>query len=211
VTGTDFFAAHLERVPVVAILRGHPPNRTVELCRSAWDAGIELVEVTVESPAALPSLEAAATAARARGTFVGAGTVTTAEQVVTVTRAGARFLVSPGLHRGVVAAAATAGVPYLPGVATATEIATALEHGLAWLKVFPAAQLGPGWIRAQLGPFPQARFVATGGISAGNAGDFLAAGCRAVAIGSALDTETIRSLTGSRGGPAHARSPRTAP
>lgn len=192
----DFFADHLHRVPAVAILRGHSPERTAELAETAWEAGIELVEVTVETATSYASLESAIAAASGRGTFVGAGTVTTADQVRRVTRMGAAFLVSPGLHPAVVAQAAEDGIPYLPGVATATEIAAALERGLSWLKAFPAAQLGPDWIRAQLGPFPRARFVATGGISAANAPAFLAAGCGAVAIGSALNAETIRALTG---------------
>ncbi len=201
----DFFAQHFATLPVMAILRGNNPERTVALCEAAWDAGVGLVEATVESPAAFPSLVAAIEAGRSRGAAVGAGTVTTAAQVHAVHEAGAQFLVSPGLHPAVVDAAAEVGLPYLPGVATATEIAAALERGLVWLKAFPAAQLGAGWIKAQLGPFPAPGFVATGGINADNAGDFLTAGCRGVALGSALDPDAIRRLVdGHRSGAAPA-------
>jgi 2-keto-3-deoxy-6-phosphogluconate aldolase len=71
-------------------------------------------------------------------------------------------------------------------VATASEVQRALTFGFLWLKVFPAAQLTPGWIKALLGPFPGLRFVATGGVDAHNAQEFIAAGARVVAVGSAL-------------------------
>ena len=78
----------------------------------------------------------------------------------------------------------------LPGVATPTEIQAAVAAGLTWLKAFPAAQLGTAWFTAMAGPFPQEKFVATGGMDANNAGDFLAAGVRCVAVGSALADPT---------------------
>lgn len=193
----DFFERHLGTHPVIGIFRGMSPERTVAMCERAWEFGVELVEVPVQTPDALPSLRAALEAARGAGKVVGAGTVTTAEQFRTVREAGAAFTVAPGLHTEVVTASLEAGVPHLPGVATATEIATALRHGLTWLKAFPAAQLGPGWIAAQRGPFPAVRFVATGGIDAGNAAAFFEAGCRGVAVGSALsDREALATLSG---------------
>jgi 2-dehydro-3-deoxyphosphogluconate aldolase/(4S)-4-hydroxy-2-oxoglutarate aldolase len=78
-------------------------------------------------------------------------------------------------------------MPPMPGVATASEVQLALKEGLTWLKVFPASVLGTGWIKAMHGPFPQARFVTTGGMDATNAGEFLRAGARVVAVGSALE------------------------
>ncbi|MEV7868277.1 bifunctional 4-hydroxy-2-oxoglutarate aldolase/2-dehydro-3-deoxy-phosphogluconate aldolase [Streptomyces sp. NPDC088124] len=189
-TATDvsagFFARHLSASPVMGIFRGQDPSATVELCRRAWDFGVELVEIPVQSDAALPSLRAAVEAARDHGKQVGAGTVTTVRRLRAVQEIGAAFTVAPGLHREVVDASADAGLPHLPGVATATDIATAQAAGHTWLKAFPAQQLGADWITAQLGPFPDVRFVATGGISADNAAEFLSAGCAAVAVGSAL-------------------------
>ncbi len=192
---TDFFAEHLAERPLIGIFRGASPRRTVELCRVAWDEGVPLVEVPVQSPDALPSLEAAIEAAREVGGVVGAGTVTTVEQLHVVHEIGARFVVSPGLHEPVVTEALKLGIPCLPGVASATEIAKALAVGLGWLKAFPAAQLTPAWIAAQLAPFPQAKFIATGGVDATNARAFLAAGCRAVAVGAAIaDPEELKAL-----------------
>jgi 2-dehydro-3-deoxyphosphogluconate aldolase / (4S)-4-hydroxy-2-oxoglutarate aldolase len=191
----DFFDEHLGPVPVLAIFRGYSPEDTVRACERAWDAGVRLVEVPVQTPEALPSLRAAIRAAREHGAHVGAGTVTTAEQLRKVAELGVAFTVAPGLHPEVLAGSRRLGLPHLPGVATATEIAAALADGAGWLKAFPAKQLGADWITAQLAPFPGARFVATGGIDGSNAAEFLAAGCRAVALGSALaDPETLPRL-----------------
>ncbi|WP_435122313.1 bifunctional 4-hydroxy-2-oxoglutarate aldolase/2-dehydro-3-deoxy-phosphogluconate aldolase [Amycolatopsis thermoflava] len=197
----DFFAAHLGRNPVLGIFRGLDPQQTVEMCVRAWDFGVELVEIPVQTPDAMPSLRAAVAAAAERGKSVGAGTVTTVDQLVAVREIGAEFTVAPGLHPDVVRESHRLGLPHLPGVATATEIASALALGNTWLKAFPARQLGTGWIAAQLAPFPSVRFVATGGIDAGNAADFLAAGCRGVAVGSALaDPDALAALKAVVGG-----------
>ncbi|ROS42398.1 bifunctional 4-hydroxy-2-oxoglutarate aldolase/2-dehydro-3-deoxy-phosphogluconate aldolase [Amycolatopsis thermoflava] len=197
----DFFAAHLGRTPVLGIFRGLDPQQTVEMCVRAWDFGVELVEIPVQTPDAMPSLRAAVAAAAERGKSVGAGTVTTVDQLVAVREIGAEFTVAPGLHPDVVRESHRLGLPHLPGVATATEIASALALGNTWLKAFPARQLGAGWIAAQLAPFPSVRFVATGGIDAGNAADFLAAGCRGVAVGSALaDPDALAALKAAVGG-----------
>ena len=87
----------------------------------------------------------------------------------------------------VVRASVAAGLPPLPGVATATEVQAAMALGLTWLKAFPASLLGTGGSVRWPGRSPTARFVATGGMDASNAGEFLARGVRTVAVGSALD------------------------
>jgi 2-dehydro-3-deoxyphosphogluconate aldolase/(4S)-4-hydroxy-2-oxoglutarate aldolase len=171
---------------VMAILRGMPERDTVELATRAWDLGIDLVEVPVQTPDALPSLRAAVAAGTERGRTVGAGTVITLEQVRAVAAAGVAFTVAPGLDPAVLAASTAAGLPHLPGVATPSEIQLALRHGLEWLKAFPATVLGPGWFKAMAGPFPQVNLVATGGLDAHAAPSFLDAGARVVAVGSAL-------------------------
>lgn len=171
---------------IMAILRGMPERETVELASRAWDLGIDLVEVPVQTPDALPALRAAIAAGAERGRTVGAGTVTTLEQVRAVADAGVAFTVAPGLDPAVLAASTAAGLPHLPGVATPSEIQLALRHGLEWLKAFPAAVLGEAWFKAMKGPFPQVKLVATGGMDAHVAPAFLAAGARVVAVGSAL-------------------------
>ncbi|MFF5054805.1 bifunctional 4-hydroxy-2-oxoglutarate aldolase/2-dehydro-3-deoxy-phosphogluconate aldolase [Micromonospora sp. NPDC000663] len=175
---------------VMAILRGLPVAETVRLAVRAWDLGIDVVEVPVATPDAVPALRAAVEAGAERGRIVGAGTVLDGGQVAAAADAGAAFTVAPGLDLAVADAAAARGLPHLPGVATPTEAQQALRHGLTWLKAFPAISLGPAWFRAIAGPLPQVRFVATGGLDAGNAAAFLDAGVRVAAVGSALSDPT---------------------
>ncbi|MGW5558948.1 bifunctional 4-hydroxy-2-oxoglutarate aldolase/2-dehydro-3-deoxy-phosphogluconate aldolase [Micromonospora sp. NPDC003944] len=175
---------------VMAILRGLPVAETVRLAERAWDLGIDVVEVPVATADAVPALRAAVQAGAERDRIVGAGTVLDVDQVAAAADAGARFTVAPGLDLAVADAAAARGLPHLPGVATPTEAQQALRHGLTWLKAFPAISLGPAWFTAVAGPLPQLRFVATGGLDAGNADAFLQAGVRVVAVGSALADPT---------------------
>lgn len=175
--------------PIMAILRNMDPERSVRLARTAWQLGISLVEVPIQTPDAVPSLEAVLTAGREDGRPVGAGTVTSVDQVELCEELGAAFTVAPGLDADVLAASDRVGVPHLPGVATATEVQHAVRLGCTWVKAFPASLLGKGFFPAMAGPFPQVKFVATGGMSARNAREFLDAGVRCVAVGSALEDE----------------------
>ena len=195
------FDSYFRHAPVMAILRGLGAQRTVELCRRAWQLGIPLIEIPVQSDANLDALSEAVAEARLSGRHVGAGTITTVDLVNHAADAGAAFTVAPGLDEQVAAASARRGLPHLPGVATATEVHRALQLGLRWQKMFPAVQLGSGWITALHAPFPAARFVATGGISTGNAGEFLQAGAAAVSLGSSFADsadDAIRELASLR-------------
>ena len=171
---------------VMAILRGLSSERAVAIAEELWTGGIELIEVTIGDPRDSAVLRAVTTAAAAHGRPVGAGTVTTVEQVRAAAGAGALFTVAPGLDLSVVEASVAAGMPHLPGVATGTEVQRAVGAGCTWLKAFPAVSLGPDWFRAMRGPFPHVQFVATGGVNADNAGEFLNAGARLVGVGLAI-------------------------
>lgn len=183
---------------VMAILRGLPPDETVAIAGRLWDAGVTTLEIPIGEAAQVPSLRAAVAAGHERGLRVGAGTVITPEQVRAAADAGAQYTVAPGLDLGVLAASLTAGMPHLPGVGTAGEVQRAWLAGCRWLKAFPAAALGPTWIAALLGPFPDVRFVATGGLTVPSAPAFISAGARVVALGAALadpdQREQIRTL-----------------
>ncbi len=185
-----FFAQTFARSPLMAILRSAGTERAVRVASTAWELGLDSVEVTIQSPADVDALREVARLGRARGAVVGAGTIIAPEQVAVAVDAGAGYLVSPGLDPEVVRAAEDAGIPILPGVATPSEVQQAVALGLTWLKAFPAQWLGADWFRHIRGPFPQVRFVATGGMDAGNAGAFLDAGVRVVAVGSALEDES---------------------
>jgi 2-dehydro-3-deoxyphosphogluconate aldolase / (4S)-4-hydroxy-2-oxoglutarate aldolase len=182
----QFFTGLFAGQAVMAILRGTDPATTVTICQKAWHAGILVAEVAIETEAAEASLRAAVDLGRQQGLVVGAGTVTTCDRVQVARAAGAAFTVAPGLDAEVARASLGLGLPHLPGVATPTEIQHAVRLGFRWLKVFPARELGASWITAMSGPFPGLRLVATGGIGASNAAEFLAAGASAVAVGSSL-------------------------
>lgn len=179
-----------EGQPLMAILRGFGVERSVSLARTAWELGIDSVEVPIQSDEDVEALRAVVSAGKELGKAVGAGTVVTLEHVRQAADAGAAFTVSPGFDIDVVRTSFDAGMPPLPGVATATEVQTAQRAGLTWVKAFPASILGTSWFGAMRGPFPSMRFVATGGMDASNADEYLKAGAKVVAVGSALVDET---------------------
>ncbi len=181
---------------IMAILRGLPPEETVAVATRLWDGGVVLIEVPVGTPEAIASLRAAVEAAAVRGMRVGAGTVTTPAQVSAAAEAGAQYTVAPGLDLTVLAASLAAGLPHLPGVGTASEVQRARSAGCEWLKAFPAKTLGPEWISAMRGPFPDVRFVATGGLKVTDVKPFLDAGADMVALGAALADPDQRAALG---------------
>ena len=181
---------------IMAILRGLPPEETVAVATRLWDGGVTLLEVPIGTAEAIASLRAAVEAAAVRGLRVGAGTVTTPAQVWAAAEAGAQYTVAPGLDLTVLAASLSAGLPHLPGVGTASEVQSARSAGCQWLKAFPAKALGPDWISAMLGPFPDVRFVATGGLKVTDVKPFLDAGAHMVALGAALADPDQRAALG---------------
>jgi 2-dehydro-3-deoxyphosphogluconate aldolase / (4S)-4-hydroxy-2-oxoglutarate aldolase len=155
-------------LPVVTI---EDADTAKDLGRALSSAGANTVEITFRSEAAVGAI---ATLAEA-GFLVGAGTVRSIDQVDAAVAAGASFAVSPGLDRGVVEHCASVGLIAVPGIATASELGEALSLGISTVKLFPAEVLGGvALIRALAAPFPEARFVPTGGLSAENARDYLA-------------------------------------
>lgn len=182
-----WFETAFAGAPLMAILRGMGVERSVRLSETAWDLGIDSVEVPLQTDEDERALREVVRIGATRGKSVGAGTIITPEQVALAADAGASYLVSPGLDPVVVRAAQDAGIPILPGVATPSEVQLAVSLGLTWLKAFPATWLGSDWFAHIRGPFPQVRFVATGGLNASNVDEFLDAGVRVAAVGSALD------------------------
>ncbi len=152
----------------VAVLRAPPDLDRV--AAELVDAGVQVLEITLDTPGALDAIARW----RERATVL-AGTVRTQAEADAATEAGAAALVSPSLvliqHK----------VAHVPGAFTPTEVETAWRAGAELVKLFPAAALGPGYIRSLLTPLADVRLLVTGGITAENAGDFLDAG--AVAVG----------------------------
>jgi 2-dehydro-3-deoxyphosphogluconate aldolase / (4S)-4-hydroxy-2-oxoglutarate aldolase len=181
---------------VMAILRGLPPEETVALAEIAWGGGVDLVEVPIGQPGQEKALAAAVEAGAHRGLEVGAGTVVSGAHVRRALDAGAAYTVAPGFDEDVARASQEAGMPHLPGIATASELQRAIRAGCPWVKVFPASSLGPAWFKAMSGPFPNARFVATGGVGVDEVDDYIAAGASVVGIGQALaDPAALARLT----------------
>jgi 2-dehydro-3-deoxyphosphogluconate aldolase/(4S)-4-hydroxy-2-oxoglutarate aldolase len=188
----------LRAAPLVAILRR--PRVDIELCAGALiEAGIRFIEVTIDSPAAVPFLESAAKNFKA--TLFGAGTVTVPELAEKAIRAGAGFLVTPNFNPEVIRVARSRHVPIFAGAMTPTEIFAAYEAGAEVIKVFPAATLGSAYFKELRGPFPEIPLMATGGITVDNGPDFFAAGATALGVGSSLSLkdETPASVAACQG------------
>jgi 2-dehydro-3-deoxyphosphogluconate aldolase/(4S)-4-hydroxy-2-oxoglutarate aldolase len=162
----------LRRAPVIPVYTPATVEEAVQVANALVRGGLPVVEVTLRTPVALAAMRAMIE--RVPGIVVGAGTVLGADQLEAVQSAGAAFAVSPGATPALLAAAVERGLPFLPGVATASELMQAMEAGLDCLKFFPALQAGgPAMLQAWTGPFPQLRFCPTGGITADTAADYL--------------------------------------
>ena len=159
--------------PVIPVIVLHDVRHAVPMARALVAGGIRMLEVTLRTPQALDCMRAIAS--EVPEAVVGAGTVRSPADAEAAARAGARFAVSPGFTPAVGRACRDQGLPLLPGVATGSEIMAAQEEGHAALKFFPALQAGgAAMLKAWNGPFGDVVFCPTGGISPGNAADFLA-------------------------------------
>ncbi|GAA0241406.1 bifunctional 4-hydroxy-2-oxoglutarate aldolase/2-dehydro-3-deoxy-phosphogluconate aldolase [Cryptosporangium japonicum] len=160
----------LARIRVLPVVVIDDPRHAVPLARALADGGVPCAEITLRTPAAV---EAVAAVAELDGFLVGAGTVLSPEQLDRVVDAGARFVVSPGFSAVLSNRASRHGVPAIPGVATASELMSARAAGHTVVKLFPAAQLGgAALVPALHAPFPDVRFVPSGGIGIGTAADY---------------------------------------
>lgn len=164
----------LQLGPVIPVLVIERVDHAVPLARALLAGGVRVLEITLRTPVALDVIRTLAH--DVPEAVLAAGTVTTPEQWYDVAHAGAHFAVSPGLSPRLLSALRSGGpVPLLPGVATASELMTAMDEGLECFKFFPAQQAGGvGILNAFHGPFAQALFCPTGGITRETAPSFLA-------------------------------------
>ena len=159
--------------PVIPVIVLQREADAVPLARALVDGGVRVLEVTLRTSVALRCIEAIARAVPEA--IVGAGTLRSAVDVRSALDAGSRFGVSPGYTATVGQACRDAGLPLLPGVATASEVMAAQDDGLSFLKFFPATAIGGlPLLKALAGPFPDVVFCPTGGITAQTAPQFLA-------------------------------------
>lgn len=157
---------------VVPVLTVESADDAERACEALLAGGLTSVEITFRTDAAV---EAIRRASRIDGLLVGAGTVLSESQLSAAVDAGARFAVAPSTDEAVVRAAQRAGVTFVPGAATPTEIARAHALGCDVVKVFPASLLGgPAFVKAVSPVFPGVRYLPTGGVNLDNLGDYLA-------------------------------------
>lgn len=162
----------LDLAPVIPVLTVNRLEHAVPLARALAGGGLKVLEITLRTPVALGAIEAMRAAVPEA--IVGVGTLTRPEEFLAASRAGAQFGVSPGLTPQLIDAAATVDFPLLPGVMTPSELIAARLAGYSVCKLFPAQQAGGiGMLKALYGPFPDAVFCPTGGITRETAPDFL--------------------------------------
>ncbi|MEJ1974978.1 MAG: 2-dehydro-3-deoxy-6-phosphogalactonate aldolase [Acetobacteraceae bacterium] len=176
----------LDRLPLIAILRGITPEDALPVGRALVEAGFAIIEVPLNSPRALESI-ALLRQALGADVMIGAGTVTTVEAVGAVAAAGGQIIVMPHSDPAVVRAAKAAGLACTPGISTPTEGFAALANGADALKLFPAELLTPAVLKAMRSVFPrETLFMPVGGIVPESMAAYVAAGATGFGLGSAL-------------------------
>ncbi len=174
------------KLPLVAILRGLEPERAVEVGAALVDAGFDILEVPMNSPEPLRSIEAMVGALGDKA-LIGAGTVLETRQVDALADIGAGLVVSPNCNVQVIARTAARGMVSFPGVLTPSEMFAALDAGATGLKIFPAELVTPPILKAIRAVLPPtAPVYVVGGINAGNMADYIAAGASGFGMGGSL-------------------------
>ena len=169
---------------VIAVLRARDVKNLAQVARALAAGGVGALEITLTTPGAVDGIAELSRAGN--GMLIGAGTVTDAVSARSVLDAGARFVVSPTLEPDVIRVCQERKIPCIPGAFTPTEILAAWRAGGRLVKLFPAAAVGPGFVRDLLGPLPFLRIVPSGGVTLESVGEWIRAGVAAVSVGGAL-------------------------
>jgi 2-dehydro-3-deoxyphosphogluconate aldolase/(4S)-4-hydroxy-2-oxoglutarate aldolase len=175
----------VERTGVVAIIRLKDPTIVSDIVAALMDGGVRAMEITMSVPGAIDLIRQIAPTLPA-DFRMGAGTVVDGATAKACIDAGASFIVSPVFRRDVLTACRAQDVPAMPGCFSPTEILDAWDSGADIVKVFPAAALGPSFLRDLHGPLPHLKLMPTGGMTVENAADWIRAGAVAVGVGNAL-------------------------
>jgi 2-dehydro-3-deoxyphosphogalactonate aldolase len=179
------FQFHMDSLPLVAILRGLKPEEALAVGQVLVNAGFHILEVPLNSPDPLRSLQILSAAFP--NALLGAGTVTTAQQVRDIKAAGGQLIISPHLNDNVVCEAVNLGLVSLPGVATPSEAFRALALGAHGLKLFPAEMISPVVVKSMRAVLPkEVKLIPVGGIGIHNMADYRKCGASGFGIGSAL-------------------------
>lgn len=182
----DRFVDRVQASRLVPVLRASSGDYLVDVARSLVSGGIEVVELTTNTPGAFRALEILKAEWLNEGALIGMGTVTSAEEAQRAFDMGADFIVTPVLRADAARVAVERGRPVVIGALTPSEVLDASEMSAAIVKIFPGGPLGPSYLRALRDVFPQVKIMPTGGITQQTAVEFLHAGALAVGIGGPL-------------------------
>jgi 2-dehydro-3-deoxyphosphogluconate aldolase/(4S)-4-hydroxy-2-oxoglutarate aldolase len=181
--------SNLYRHRLVAVVRSKTAEAALEVANAAGEAGIRFIEITFSVPGALDVIKELA--AR-KNLHVGAGTVLASQQAERAIGAGAEFIVSPSLEVNLVGICHAVNVACFPGAATATEIIAAHRARADLVKIFPADLVGGAYfIRQMQGPFPEIRFMVSGGVSLKNVSEYVEIGVAGICLGSSYLAELL--------------------
>jgi 2-dehydro-3-deoxyphosphogalactonate aldolase len=182
----DLLQKHLAECPLVAIIRGVTPDEAVAIGEAIYEGGIRIIEVPLNSPDPLKSIEKLAKKLGDEA-LIGAGTVLKAEQVAEVKKAGGRIIVSPNTNVEVIEATVQAGLVSSPGYFTPSDAFAAIGAGATGLKLFPAEGASPAVLRAHLAVLPRdVPIIVVGGVKPDNMKPWLEAGAAGFGLGSGL-------------------------
>ena len=183
---SNFVREQIEKLPLIAILRGLTPSEALDTGTALHESGITAMEVTLNSPSPLESIRILAEHFDGR-MAVGAGTVLSTEDVENVHAAGGQFIVSPNTNAAVISRTVALGMHSVPGVATCSECFQAIEAGAHGLKIFPASVVGPKGVKDLMAVLPkEVDIFAVGGVTDKNIGEWMKIGIKGVGLGSNL-------------------------
>jgi 2-dehydro-3-deoxyphosphogluconate aldolase / (4S)-4-hydroxy-2-oxoglutarate aldolase len=175
--------SELHAARLVAVVRSKSAEEATALARAAAQGGIRFVEITFSVPGALDVIRELV---REKRLHVGAGTVLAPQQAERAINAGAEFVVSPSLELNLISISHAANIACFPGAATPTEIIAAYRAHADLVKIFPADLVGgPDFIKQMQGPFPEVRYIVSGGVNLANVQEYVRAGVTGICLGSA--------------------------
>lgn len=180
----------LER-PLIAVLRAARAEDYDPVIAALADSGVRSIEVTLSTPGTIPRVPELRSIV-GDTVEVGVGTVTSAADARAAIDAGASYIVTPVMRPEVIETCVAAGVPVYPGALTPTEVLAAWETGATAVKIFPASTVGPEYGSHLRGPFPDLRFIPSGGIDLDGIEQWLRAGATAVSVGGPLLGDALR-------------------
>ena len=186
----------VEQYKLIAILRGIPSEKLLQVAQALYDGGIRMLEVTYSANGAVPDEETAANIGRLAEHFagrmhIGAGTVLTTKQVRLTKEAGGTFIISPNVKKEDIEETVKLGLVSMPGVFTPSEACDAVDFGADFVKLFPVTNMGSSYVKAIKAPLSHIKFLAVGGIDETNMQEYLDAGVSGFGIGSNITNKKM--------------------